>query len=51
MCLEEFGPAKVFDQLTKVYKTEHLVLSRIPFAEIVGAYIVNIWALNSIFFC
>ena len=25
ICLEEFGPTKVFDQSTKIHKTEHLV--------------------------
>ena len=32
-CLKEFGPAKVFEQSTKVHKTEHLVLSRMPFCR------------------
>ena len=33
--IEEFGLAKVFDQSTKFHKTEHLVLSRMPFTEII----------------
>ena len=31
--LEEFGPSKVFDQSIKFHKTEHLVLSRMPFCR------------------